>query len=155
MKFAKVIISVLFIASLTLGAQARDDGWGRNGAYSKLFNSKSIETVTGEVVKIDRDCRPLKGMEAGFCVVVRDDKGKEIEAQVGPAWFTSFYREKWEVREGDKVSVTGSLVEINGKKALIVTQGSKGDLKMTCRSNSGAPVWDLDLSDFRAVPGSK
>lgn len=155
MKFAKAILSLLFVATLTLGAQAREDGWGRNSEYTKLFSSKSVETVTGEVVKIDRDCRPLKGMEAGYCVVIRNEDGKELEAQVGPAWFTSFYREKWDIREGDNVTVTGSVVDIGGKKVMIVSQGSKGDLKMTTRSNTGVPVWDLDISDFGAFPSRK
>lgn len=134
---------------LSLSAFAGDgDGWGRDSAYAKLYNPSSMKTVTGEIVDIHRDTRPLPGMVSGFSVILKDKNGDLTEAQIGPAWFTSFYREKWNVREGDEVTITGSAVDVAGKPVLIVRQGSKGDLKMTCRSAKGVPVWDLDVSDF-------
>ena len=149
MKFLHALSALFLVLSFSVGALADEgDGWGRNSKYTKLYNSSTVESFTGEIAKIDRDCRPMKDMASGFCVLVRDKEGHEIEAQVGPIWFTAFFREKWNVREGDTVTVTGSMVEIDGKKVMMVRQGNKGDLKMACRSSSGLPVWDLDIKDF-------
>lgn len=147
MKFSQCVLTLLFCGCLALGALA-NDGWGRDSAYTKLYNTETVKTVTGKIESIDRAARPLKGMAPGFSVVVKDDSGAKTEAQIGPAWFTSFYKEKWNAKVGDKVTITGSVVDVGGKPVMIVRQGSKGELQMTCRNQNGLPVWDLDVSDF-------
>ncbi len=147
MKVPKFVLALVFCGSLAVGAVA-NDGWGRDGSYTKLYNPDTVKTITGKIVSVNRESRPLKGMGPGFSVVLKDDSGVATEAQVGPAWFTSFYKEKWNAKVGDKVSVTGSVVDVGGKSVMIVQQGSKGDLKMTCRNKNGLPVWDLNVSDF-------
>jgi hypothetical protein len=144
----KIVMSALCGLALIQGAWAGPDGWERGSAYNKKFNPKTIISVEGTVDSIDRNFVPLPGMEPGLAVTLKTAKGDKVQTQIGPIWFTHFYKRKWDVKEGDKVSVSGSQVDVGGKKALMVVQGQKGNLKMTVRSKDGAPVWDLVLEDF-------
>lgn len=146
----KIFVAVLAACSLlavATPALAQDDGWGRNSEYTKKFNPKTVVTIKGKVTKIDREARPLQGMDKGFAATIQTDKGEEL-VQVGPLWFTSYFKQKWDVKPGDQVEVTGSRVTIGGKPVIMAMQGKKGALKMTCRSKQGKPVWDLEMEDF-------
>jgi hypothetical protein len=134
--------------SLPALAEAEIDGWQQNSAYNQLFNPKTIVTVKGKIVSIDRKNHPLKGMEAGFAAAIKTDQGEEITVQVGPIWFTSYFKRKWDIQIGDQVEVTGSKIQLNGKPVIMAVQGKKGNLAMTCRSKAGKPLWDLDVEDF-------
>ncbi|MBT9585903.1 hypothetical protein IV102_21350 [bacterium] len=148
MLLRKIVMPALCGLALVQAGWAAPDGWERGSAYNKKFDPKNIVSVDGTVDSIDRDYHPIAGMEPGLAVTVKTAKGDKVQAQVGPIWFTHFYKKKWDVQVGDKVSITGSQVDIGGKKAVMVMQGSKGNLKMTVRSKDGAPVWDLVLEDF-------
>lgn len=136
------------LIGISLPAVAETDGWQRNSAYNQMFNPKSIVTVKGKVILIDRGNHPMNGMEPGFAAVLKTDKGEEITVQVGPIWFTSYFKRKWDVKPGDLVEVTGSKINLNGKPVIMAMQGKKGNLAMTCRSKTGKPLWDLDVEDF-------
>lgn len=136
------------LLGISLPAVADSDGWQQGSAYNQLFNPKTITTVKGKVVLIDRANHPMKGMEPGFAAVVKTEKGEEVTVQVGPIWFTSYFKRKWDVKPGDQVEVTGSRVDLNGKPVIMAMQGKKGNLAMTCRSKTGKPLWDLAIEDF-------
>lgn len=144
----KIFAAALAACTLLAGpAWAQNDGWGRNSEYSKKFDPKAIVTVKGKITKIDREARPLPGMDKGFAATIQTDKGEEV-VQVGPIWFTSYFKQKWDVKPGDAVEVTGSRVKIGNKPVIMAVQGKKNNLVMTCRSKSGKPVWDLEIEDF-------
>jgi hypothetical protein len=147
MKMHKWIVATFAVAALSTAAIAAD-GWERDSAYNKNYNPKSIQTITGKVLKIDRNFRPLAGMEPGFMATTKTEKGEEVQVQVGPIWFTSFYHQKWNIQVGDTVKVTGSRVKIGGKDVLMVSQAEKGNLKMAVRGKAGVPIWDLQPQDF-------
>src|SRR3989338_7558135 len=79
-----------FIAS-ELFAQPKDfrwrgsGGWGPGTAYSKMYDPKTVETISGEVVKNDM-ITPRKGMSAGVHMSVKTDKG-EVSVHLGPSYF--------------------------------------------------------------------
>lgn len=147
MKFAKLSLA-LATTLLLSGAAFAQDGWEKDSAYNKKFDQKTVQTITGKVVKVDRTAVPMKGMSPGFSAVIKTDKGEEVQVQVGPVWFTSFYKQKWDVKAGDAVSVTGSRVKLDGKDIIMASHGEKGKLKMTVRGKTGLPLWDLGPTDF-------
>ena len=146
-KFIVAAMAACSLISVAMPVAAQEDGWGRSSEYTKKFDAKSIVTIKGKVTKIDRDAQPLPGMQKGFAATIQTDKGPEI-VQVGPIWFTSYFKQKWDVKVGDQVEVTGSKVKIDGKPVIMAMQGKKGTLVMTCRSKYGTPVWDLTINDF-------
>ena len=59
-------------------------GWGPGSAYGRMYDPKTVETVTGEVVKVDR-ITPMRGMSGGVHLVVKTDKGDvSVHAPASP-----------------------------------------------------------------------
>lgn len=141
-------LAIAGFLSSSLPACADNGGWQQGSTYNQLFNPKTIVTVKGKVILIDRANHPLKGMEPGFAATLKTEKGDDVSIQVGPLWFTSYFKRKWDIKPGDLVEVTGSKVEVNGKSVIMAMQGKKGELTMTCRSKTGKPLWDLNVEDF-------
>jgi len=147
-KLSFILISLLFLMALPALAAPVTDGWERDGKYNHFFDSRSMVSITGQITKIDREYRPLPDMAVGLAVTVKTKKGKSYLVEVGPSWFTSFFARKWDVKVGDTVDIRGSEVTIEDKPVIMAVWGKKGDLAMTVRSLKGAPVWDLEISDF-------
>ncbi len=59
-------------------------GWGAESSYGRMYDRNTIETVSGEVVKVDR-ITPMKGMSYGIHLLVKTDT-EEISVHLGPAW---------------------------------------------------------------------
>ena len=60
-------------------------GWGMGGSYQRLYNPKTVETITGEVVAID-SMMPMGGMSGGVHLQVRTPKNELISIHLGPSW---------------------------------------------------------------------
>ena len=97
-------------------------GWGMNSQYGSLFNPKTVETVSGEVMKIDK-IMPMKGMSYGIHLTLKTDKG-DISVHLGPAWYID--KQKPAIQVGDKVEVKGSRVAFQGSAVIIAQEVSKG-----------------------------
>ena len=145
----KTLTKILLVFLLTLGpALAERDGWDRDSEYSKHFDSSSIVYFSGEILEIDRQHVPLPGMQEGLAVKVRTDDGQTRLVEVGPTWFTDYYKQRWDIEVGDRVEIRGSKTMVGERPVVIAIWGSKDDQAMTVRSTRGVPVWDLGLDDF-------
>ena len=60
-------------------------GWGPGTPYNRMYDPKTIETVTGEVVSVSQ-ITPNKGMGAGVHMTVKTDK-ETISVHLGPSWY--------------------------------------------------------------------
>lgn len=141
-----LLCAVLIGCILPVLAEA-PDGWQTDSPYTRTFDPHKIVTISGKVASIDRECVPVPGMAPGVSVVIATDKG-DVTVQVGPSWFTEYYRRKWNIQPGDPVTITGSSVTVQGKPVIMATRGQKGDLAMVVRSRRGVPVWDIPVEDF-------
>ena len=112
-------------------------GWGPGTAYSKKYDPKTVETISGEVVKIDM-ITPRKGMSAGVHMSVKTDK-EEISVHLGPSYFIE--NQDVKIAAKDKVEVKGSRITFDGKPAIIAMELKKGDEMLKLRDDSGFPVW--------------
>jgi hypothetical protein len=112
-------------------------GWGPGTPYAKMYNPQTVESVTGEVVSVDK-ITPVKGMSYGIHVVVKTDK-ETISVHLGPGW----YLENQDVKivPSDRIEVKGSRIAFEGKPALIAAEVKKGDEVLTLRDANGFPVW--------------
>ena len=112
-------------------------GWGPGGAYGRMYDPKTVDTVTGEVVKVDR-ITPMRGMSGGVHLVLKTDKS-DVSVHLGPQWYLENQDVKIEPK--DTVEVTGSRVTVQGQPALIAAEVKKGDQVLKLRDAAGTPVW--------------
>jgi hypothetical protein len=112
-------------------------GWGPGSPYNKMYDPKTVETITGEVTRVDR-ITPTKGMSGGIHMLVKTDK-ETISVQLGPIWYLENQDVKIEPK--DKVEVKGARVTFGGKPAIIAAEVKKGDEVLTLRDDNGFPVW--------------
>jgi len=112
-------------------------GWGPGTSYNRMYDSKTLETITGEVVSVSR-ITPSKGMSAGIHMNVKTDK-ETISVHLGPGWYLENQDVKIEPK--DKVEVKGSRITFGGKPAIIAAEVKKGDEVLKLRDDSGFPVW--------------
>jgi hypothetical protein len=112
-------------------------GWGPGGQYNRMYDPKSVETITGEVTSVDR-ITPMKGMSGGVHLNLKTDK-ETVSVHLGPVWYLENQDVKIEPK--DKVEVRGARTTFAGKPAIIATEVKKGDELLKLRDDSGFPVW--------------
>jgi hypothetical protein len=146
MKRIAGITAAIAVLALVLAPQASaqggpkwrgSGGWGPGGSFGRLYDPKTVETITGEVVKVDR-VTPIRGMSAGVHLVVKTDKG-DVSVHLGPLWYLENQDVKIEPK--DKVEIKGSRVTVQGKPALIAAEVKKGDETLNLRDEAGVPAW--------------
>ncbi len=112
-------------------------GWGMGAAYGKMYNPKTVETISGEVVSVDK-ITPKKGMSYGVHITVKTDK-ETISVHLGPGWFIE--NQDIKIEPKDKVEVKGSRITFKGKPAIIAAEVKKGDDILILRDENGFPAW--------------
>jgi hypothetical protein len=141
--FVTVAALILFLTATASLAQKGPGiwrgsrGWGPESPYSKMYNPKTVETVTGEVTSVSR-ITPEKGMSAGIHMNVKTDK-ETISVHLGPSWYLE--NQDLKIEPKDTVEVKGSRVTFEGKPAIIAAAVRKGNEVLTLRDDAGFPVW--------------
>jgi hypothetical protein len=134
----------IFLATISSFAQPRpgmmgrgSGGWGSGTPYTRMYDPKAAETISGEVTSIDR-ITPNKGMAAGIHMNVKTEKDA-ISVHLGPSWYLENQDVKIEPK--DTVEVKGSRITFGGKPAIIASEVRKGDEVLRLRDDNGFPVW--------------
>ncbi len=112
-------------------------GWGTGTPYNRMYDPKTVETIGGEVVKVEQ-ITPMKGMSYGAHLVVKTEK-ETIDVHLGPAWYIE--NQDVKIKAGDKIQIKGSRISFQGKPAIIASEVKKGDEILRLRDESGFPVW--------------
>jgi len=137
------MVTILSLASATDTLAQRGmmwkggGGWGPGTPYTKMYNPQTVESITGEVVSVDK-ITPVKGMSYGVHVLVKTDK-ETISVHLGPGWYLE--NQDVKIAATDKIEVKGSRITFEGKPALIAAEMKKGDEVLTLRDANGFPVW--------------
>jgi hypothetical protein len=118
-------------------AQKGSGGWGAGTPYGRMYNPQTVETISGEVVSVDK-ITPMKGMCYGVHLVLKTDK-ETISVHLGPGWYIE--NQDVKIAPKDKIEVKGSRITFEDKPALIAAQVKKGDDVLVLRDTSGFPVW--------------
>jgi hypothetical protein len=112
------------------------EGWG--GQHQRMYNPKTIETITGEVIAIDTTT-PMRRMSGGVHLRVRTPNNQIIPIHLGPAWYLD--NQDIKIQVGDKIEVKGSRVMLSGQPSIIAAQVRRGERVLTLRDDEGFPVW--------------
>jgi hypothetical protein len=117
---------------------AGDCGEGKTGGkrHRMMFDPKTVETISGEVVKV-KEFTHRKN--TGIGLILKTDK-EEIPIKVGPASFLE--KEGFKFGEKDMIEVTGSRITGKGGKTFVLaSQVKKGGATLNLRDEKGFPVW--------------
>lgn len=112
-------------------------GWGAGAPYGRMYNPKTAETVSGEVVAVE-SFTPMKPMCGGVHLQLKTGK-ETISVHLGPAWYIE--NQELTIAAHDKIEVKGSRVTFDGKPAIIAAEVKKGDDVLKLRDENGVPVW--------------
>jgi len=146
MKKFEFLVAVIFLVCLAFASESfaqrgmmgsGSGGWGMGTPYGKMYDTKTVETISGEVISVDK-IKPMKGMSYGIHMTVKTDK-ETISVHMGPAWFIE--NQDIKITPKDKIAVTGSRVSFSGKPAIIAAEVKKEGETLKLRDESGIPVW--------------
>jgi hypothetical protein len=112
-------------------------GWGGGSQYNRLYDTKTVETVTGEVIAV-KHITPINGMSYGVHLELKAEK-ETISVHLGPGWFIE--NQDIKIEPKDKVEIKGSRVVFDGKPAIIAAEVKKNDSILKLRDESGIPFW--------------
>lgn len=136
-----VSISIFLFAADTLARGGPrwqgSGGWGPGAQYDRMFDPKTIETLSGEVVSVEK-MPSMRGMSYGVQLMLRTDK-ETLPVHLGPGWFIE--NQDLKIVAKDKVQIKGSRIVFDGKPAMIAVEVSKGDGVLKLRDENGFPMW--------------
>jgi hypothetical protein len=126
-----VVIAGLLFASTSFAQQ------GVKATGGRAYDTKTIETVKGEVVSVEKIPSP-GGKGYGVHLTLKTEK-ETLLVEVGPGW----YVEKQPVKIGAKdiLEIKGSRITTQGKPAIIAAEIKKGDQILKLRDENGIPPW--------------
>jgi hypothetical protein len=112
-------------------------GRGGGDPQGRLFDPKTVEDLSGEILSLDR-IAGRRGM-GGIHAKVKSDKGETIVVHLGPAWFLD--QQALTFQQGDRVTVRGSRITFDDKPAIIAAEITKDGQTLRLRDPQGIPVW--------------
>ncbi|MDP3181817.1 MAG: hypothetical protein Q8M54_03245 [Desulfobaccales bacterium] len=141
-KFGNVLgimgILCLIFAVPAWAQQAMPDpgkgGGMMGGRGGQMYDPKTVETISGEVVRVDQ----MAGMAAGVHLLLKTDK-ETLTVVVGPAAYLD--QQKMKIAAGDKLEVRGSRVTRRQGPVIVAAELKKGGQVLKLRDNQGLPLW--------------
>lgn len=129
--FAAVTLTTLLTAA---GAQTTGGPPGAGHAY----DSKTVETLSGRIVRVDRVPSP-RGRGHGLHLLVQREDGTDVPVILGPASFVE--GQGLHLALHDRVRITGSRVTIDGSAIVLAAEVQTGDVTVALRDSAGIPLW--------------
>lgn len=137
-KNLRISVLVLILALImACGSENQKTPGPEEGAgYNRLYDPKTVETVSGEVVSVDK----INDGDTGYGLSLTLKTSKEtILVYLGPGWFLE--KQDLSFAPKDQVEITGSQITFQGKPAIIAAQVQKGDKSLNLRDPAGIPAW--------------
>lgn len=115
-------------------------GWSADGPSGRLYDPETVQTLSGVIEDVEVET-PGPGMGPGLTARVRTQAEERIQAHFGPMWFSD--QAGMNLQSGDEVTLTGSLVELEGEQALIVRdmERERDRYRLRLRDEDGTPAW--------------
>ena len=103
--------------------------------YKNIFDPKTIETITGDVIKKDQVPEFRFGLQMRLTVLI--DKKEILQVYLGPASYLLARGFKL----GDQVTVSGSRVTVRGEPLMIAITVKRRNEVLRLRDEDGIPAW--------------
>jgi hypothetical protein len=103
-----------------------------------MWDAKTVATVNGEVVSVDKYVPGRGGTSYGLRLTLKTDK-ETLPLVLGPAWYVE--QQHFAFAPEDQLEVKGSRLLIQGQPTLIAQEVKKGDKVLKMRDDKGFPLW--------------
>jgi len=131
------VLSLLF-ALAAYAAEEAPAGPGPRAHYKRMYDPKTVETVSGEVVQVKK-IQHRRGNGYGVHLMLKTEK-EEIPVSLGPSWYLD--KQDVKIAQNDKIEVKGSRVTLRGgKPILLAAEVKKGTALLKLRDENGVPAW--------------
>ena len=107
--------------------------------YKKIFDSKTIKTISGQVIKIDQVPEYGFGLQMRLTVFI--GKKEILPVYLGPAFYLVGPWQAKQFKLGDEVTVSGSQVTVSGESSMIAMTVKRGNEVLRLRDKDGIPEW--------------
>lgn len=114
----------------------RPGACGPRGQGPRLYDPKTLTTVSGEVASVESRGGRRSGGRMGLDLQTAEGT---LRVHLGPSWFLA--EQGLTLAPGDKVEITGSRVTFGRGPALIAQVVKKGETAVALRDVAGVPVW--------------
>jgi sporulation protein YlmC with PRC-barrel domain len=131
--------SVGYVGYDGYGAHPMHPGPRSEDPYQTIFDSKTIKTISGQVIKVDQVPVPGFGLEMRLTVFI--DNKDILPVYLGPAFYIMGSEHARQFKVGDKVTVTGSQVTGVGETFMLATTVKRGNDVLRLRDKDGTPEW--------------
>jgi hypothetical protein len=146
MKAATSAVLALFVVLLASNGSLAQGGMGRGPrSGGRMYDPKTVETLSGEVVSVEHIQgkgrglgRGGRGTGYGVHLILKTDK-EEIPVHLGPGWYLN--KQALKIAAKDRIEVRGSRITFEGKPAIIAAEVKKGEKSLRLRDDTGAPEW--------------
>jgi len=112
-------------------------GWAANGAYGRLFDPKTVVTVSGTITSL-AEVTPIRGMGVGVHLMLKT-KTESVDVHLGPRWYLE--SQDADLKAGDAIEVRGSRIQLDKKPAIIAVEIKRGEDTLVLRDPDGIPRW--------------
>lgn len=107
--------------------------------YDGMYNAGKNYQITGVIESVET-VTPVQGAPEITCATIRSESNETVSAQLAPRNYLD--GEKVGLKEGDRVTVRGKLVERDGKRYLIATDITPSSGRaITLRKSDGSSTW--------------
>ena len=133
------MLALAVILALTMACGSENQGGpgpGGGAGYDRMYDPKTVETVSGEVVSVDKISD--RGMDYGVSLTLKTAK-ETILVYLGPGWFLD--KQDLSFAPQDQVEITGSQITFQGRPAILAAQVKKGGKSLKLRDPAGIPAW--------------
>jgi hypothetical protein len=131
-------VALLAVTALALAADTPSTPQGGGSGARRRYDPAAVETISGEVLRIDR-IPSRRGTGTAVHLAVRASAGETVDVRLGPAWWVDGQNVR--VKENDKVEVKGSRVSIGGAPVVIAAVVNKKGKTLVLRNDAGVPAW--------------
>ena len=129
------LIAVLITSPSSFAQRGMGVAGGRG--YPGLYDTTTVQTVRGEVTAVE-NVAAARGTGAGVHVTLKSDSGS-VNVHLGPDWYVN--KQSVKIGKGDRITVTGSRIVLQGKSLLVAEQVKKGEKTLILRDRQGYPRW--------------
>jgi hypothetical protein len=136
-KFRLWLILLISLVLVCPALAQMGPGRGGRGMGPRLYNPQTVTTVKGTVAKLEEMSMGRRGMVVRN-VILKTAKGNFL-VHLGPTWYLE--QQKFPLKAGDTLEVTGSQVILNNQPAIIAKDAVANGKTLKLRDASGIPVW--------------